>query len=235
MDIYEWDSIQRVFEELNKNCTYLILRNYEDIEEGRILVKGHDDIDLLCTDRDIKKVIEYMHAFPRFKKDNSVFYLIHLQGQNIKVDIRHTGDGYYDLKWQEAMLEKRKLHSFGFYIMDEENYYYSLAYHGLFQKRVFAEDYRERLAKMAAAMGFGASSVPSDHIDRLNTFMRKHEYNYTDPTDPTVYINFTGLPSDLVHKNYGRRLRRFFRRVVNKIIAITKTILERYQWAKNYT
>jgi hypothetical protein len=223
MAIYEWDSIQHVFEELNKNCTYLILRNYEDIEEGRIMVKGHDDIDLLCMDRDVKKVIEYMHAFPRFKKDNDVFYLIHLQGQNIKVDIRHTGDGYYDRKWQEAMLEKRKLHPLGFYIMDEENYYYSLAYHGLFQKRVFAEDYRTRLAKMAVIMGFGTSSVPDDHIDRLNAFMRKHVYNYTDPT---VYINFAGLPKDLVHKNYHWRFRRFSRQVRNKVISIIKRMLQ---------
>jgi hypothetical protein len=212
-----------LFREINAHSRYLILRNYEDIEEGRITLEGHDDIDILCDDT--KMAVQYMHAFSRLKKDNGKSYLVCFNGQNIKLDIRHVGDGYYDRKWQETMLNKRKWNPFGFYVMDEENYYYSLAYHGLFQKRVFAQDYNTRLKKMAESLGFKIS-IPSEHIEHLNEFMKIYGYRYTDPTDPTVYINFSDLPRELVHKNYLWRIRRKYVHTKIKIKSLIKSIIK---------
>ncbi|GHU02874.1 hypothetical protein FACS1894147_05800 [Spirochaetia bacterium] len=219
---YEWNSIQELFQGINEKCRYLILRNHEDIELGLLTIEGHDDIDILCGD--VKSIVECMHAFPRSKKDNGKSYAVNFNGQSIKLDMRHLGDGYYDEKWQEVMLKNRVWNSFGFYTMDQENYYYSLVYHGLLQKKVFAGDYREKLKKMAAELGIDASS-PGEHIQNLNLFMRTNGYKYTDPTDPTVYINFSGLPKDLVRKNYYWRLMRIHRNTKRRCISLIKHLI----------
>jgi hypothetical protein len=188
------------------------------------LIEGHDDIDILCDDA--VSVVEAMKAFPRNKKDNGKSYLVNLQGCNVKLDVRYVGDGYYDRRWQEVMLDKRIKHPFGFYIMDKENYYYSLVYHGLLQKRFFAEDYRIRLLKMSTDIGFVAVN-PDEHIEQLNKFMRNNGYKYIDPSDPadsTVYINFSGLPKDLIRKNYYWRLRRLYRNIKQKVIFTVKRL-----------
>jgi hypothetical protein len=216
MDTYEWDNIQNLFQEINKKCNYLILRNYEDIENGYITLEGHDDIDILCDN--VKMLVKYMHAFPWGERDNGKIYKICFCGEKIKLHIFHVGDGYYAANWQKIMLEKRVLNPFGFYIMDKENYYYALAYHGLFQKRVFMDDYRVRLKDMAHDLGLFATEA-NEHIELLNKFMRLYGYKYTYPTDPGLYINFSGLPINLIHKNYLWKIRRFFMYMKNNLIS----------------
>jgi hypothetical protein len=222
---YQWDNIQKLFQGISSHTRYLILRNYEDIEFGNLLLEGHNDVDILCDD--VKTLVESMRAFPRYKKDNGRSYFCNLQGQYVKLDIKHIGDGYYDQNWQEVMLKNRVMHHLGFYIADKENYYYSLAYHGLLQKPVLADEYRKRLIKISADIGFVAYTK-RELIERLNIFMRMHGYKYTDPTGhPTMFINFAGLPKDLIQKNYPWRIRRFFRDMKQKSKLLVKKIFLR--------
>lgn len=99
-----WNSIIEMLSSLNENCDYVVLRNYEQFEEQK-LISGHEDIDLLCNNAE--KVINILHAENKIQGDN-VHLKINICNKKIDLDLRCVGDGYYDKKWELNMLEKKK-------------------------------------------------------------------------------------------------------------------------------
>ena len=116
-----WKSASKAFAACNDHCTYLVLRNFENFYE-ELLLEGHNDIDVLCkSSKDRRKMVSVLGAVPRLSRDNGIHYRFFCQGKELDLDIRCVGDGYYDRRWQKAMLENRVYDERGFFRMDEDD------------------------------------------------------------------------------------------------------------------
>lgn len=193
-----FSDISEVFDLLNEKSEYLVLRNYENMDRTDFLMDGHDDIDILCNDR--KSVIKSLGA--RKTHINTDHYFIRVNSINVKLGIRYLNDYYYDIPWEIDMLRKRKYHSLGFYVMDDENYFYSLLYHALLQKKHLSDDYKVRLRDMAQELGI-TLICEEDYYKCLIDYLNKQGYSVTYPKDCTVPNQFSKIPKEIV-KGYWR-------------------------------
>lgn len=187
IEMKNWSNLEEAFSLLNKKCRYLVLRNFENFFDD-ILVEGHNDIDVLCGSiRDRKKMIQILQATPRIGVDNGIHYKFLYKGKEIALDIRTVGDGYYDKKWQKNMIASRIFNKKGFYTMDDENYFYSLIYHAIYQKPTLSKDYYMRLNAMKLEKK-EYSQIQFE--ESLYDFMKKKKYFYTKTYDFYVITYF---------------------------------------------
>ena len=200
-----FQSIQSFIDALNHSgVPYLVLRNYENMLSQEIYMEGHGDIDLLCADSRLlaEKVgaKTYTHKV-REVCDDGVHYYVLIEGQQVSLDLRFVGDGYYCTKWQEEMLVRRVLKN-GFYVMDEQDYLYSLIHHAVLQKRHFSDEYKQRLTGMCQTLGVEIKApTPSGFISLLEDYMKQNGYTYTYPTDTFVPLNKTYINTQLLERN----------------------------------
>lgn len=169
-----WKSLLEMFNELNYKNNYLILRNFEMYTKN-ILLEEHDDIDILCDDRE--KIIQTMGA-EKINESDDIHFLVNIAETNIRVDIRWVGDTYYDEIWERNMLNTRIMYQGSFYVMNDENYYYSILYHEIFHKRELREDYIKRLIPLARKLRI---QFDRDNLEEtLKKYMKTKEYRQTD-------------------------------------------------------
>lgn len=201
---------------LNINTTtadYLIMRNWEGFYDD-ILLEGHNDIDILCRDRDSRDIIiRLLDARPL--TSDGFHYSFLYQGRNVTLDTRILGDGYYDRHWQRDMLKNKKLHPQGFYIMDPQNYFYSLIYHAIYQKKAgLSDEYAQRLNQMSDK---DVVLTQNEFASQLNEFMRAKHYAYTQTEDQSVTLKFENTPiRKTIRYPLGIRLRHFAQHVKSK-------------------
>lgn len=194
-----WSSVPEIFTELNAaSCNYAVLRNYECMDTEVPFINGHDDIDLLCDDsRKIRKILGAKRRFV-FPTVNS--YRIPFKDYSVNVDIRFVGDGYYDENWERAMLASRALFDRCIYVLDQENYFYSLIYHAALQKNIFSTEYQTKLQSMAAKLGIPCQS--SEELTQLlEQYMAAHGYYYTVTRDPGIVLKFNGIKKSRIRSN----------------------------------
>lgn len=173
--MWKWDSLKDLFTKLTE-MDYVILRNHETLEEE---VNAGGDIDILCAEKTY--VVDQIHAYKRVLEDVVFNYFIIIGDKKIPIDIREVGDGYYDEKWEKNML-KKKVKTAKYYIMDDENYKYSLLYHALLHKFTIKEIYINRLESM-----FGIRIGNNDDtFELLGKYMREMGYSVPIPVDKGV-------------------------------------------------
>ena len=176
--MWKWNSLKDLFAKLNE-MEYVILRNYEALEAE---IDAGGDIDILCS----KKIyiVDHIHAYKRVPGDEVFNYFVIVGDKRVPIDIREVGDGYYDEKWEKAILKKR-IKTIEYYIMDEENYKYSLLYHVLLHKYRIKGAYIKRLKDM-----FGMEIGNDDGTDKLlGNYMREMGYFIPIPVDGGVEFN----------------------------------------------
>lgn len=178
-----WDSVHALLEAI-KSIEYVILRNYESVETA---VEEGEDLDILCSDSDIQKMIETAHAVPLNEKDigckDCFNYYTWVNEEKLLLDIRCIGDGYYDAAWEKNMLEKRILKG-RFYTLNQEDYAYSILYHALLQKdKNGAVKYLKEFQKL-----FGEQDEEK-LLCVLGNYMYEKGYSPSTPKDRWVYIN----------------------------------------------
>ena len=202
-----WNSLSEVFAALNGtgSVSYIVLRNHEELFENNFLA-SHADIDFLCGSSE--RFISCIDAVPRTPAPDGIHYKILVNGQDVPVDIRTIGDGYYDAAWEEDMLSSRVLFRDMCYIQSEENYFYSLMYHALIQKNSLSEEYRRKLSDMNTSAG-GLSE--RELIAMLEEFMRKHGYRYCYPDDRGVIFRTAPVSKALIRNNPRERYYRTVR------------------------
>lgn len=192
----QWNSLEELFEALNENCNYLILRNYEEMDKKIFFLEGHDDIDLLCENQ--LQIKEFLGAvrnpFRVLSKDH---FLVKVGESSVKMGLRYVGDYYYDTLWEKDMLKCKRLHKDRFFVMDSENYFYSLLYHALLQKKKLSDDYRIRLKKMAEQLGI-ILSMDDEYWTCLLAYLKKKGYFVTYPRDTVVPLNFSNVPKEML-------------------------------------
>ena len=198
-------TIADAFKTLNEHgAEYLVLRNYDNLQSPEMYMDGHGDIDMLC--RDSQEVANLLGAGidrkdkPPFRGDGTHYY-IYVDGKYVSMDLRYVGDDYYCAAWQRDMLAKRVKHEC-FYVMDDENYFFSLIYHAVLQKRSLSEEYRQRLFGMAARLGISPDTPDEKGLVRLlDDFMRRMGYVYRYSSDKLVPMRFHVVDRTLVSRN----------------------------------
>lgn len=184
------EDIQKVFESLPSDCGYLIMRNWEGFYDD-ILIEGHNDIDVLCANTKSRDMI--VAAFTA--KDiagNGFHYSFIYKGMDVTLDTRIVGDGYYDINWQKEMVANRVNNPLGFYVMTDEDYFYSLAYHAIYQKKDgLSDEYQKRLGEMKPEC---KDYQQEDFIRILHEYMLEHRYCYTHTVDDSVIRCFDRVP-----------------------------------------
>jgi hypothetical protein len=213
-----WNSLNEFFQTINTATKYLIIRNYEEYVNDKIL-PAHKDIDILCNDPKLFRFVS--KAIPRQSKDDGIHYYIMVSNRKIELDIRWIGDGYYDSKWEQVMLNNRVSFSDMFYVMDRGNYYWSLLYHALIHKKDISNDYLERLSTMAIEL-----NIRSENLDN---YMRSHGYKYTYPTYYNGVVNFNNIDKSLIDRNLIRKYKYYSFRSLQKIKLIIK---KNIKWEK---
>ena len=186
-------SIADVFALLNEHhIRYIVLRNFEELENENIFIQGHPDIDLLCEDS--AAVVRLLGVFScrkvtPGKYGDGTHYYIFVQNRYVSLDLRHLGDDYYCAAWEKNLLETRVPHQ-SFYVPEPENLFYSLIYHAVFQKKVFSDEYRQRLNVMLRTLKVPEPSRhqcgAADFVQLLEQYMTAHGYTYVYPKDSCV-------------------------------------------------
>jgi hypothetical protein len=170
---YGWKSLEHFFYFINAVEPYLILRNYNDLSKD---LEAIDDIDFLVTNRE--KFSLFSNAVKMSKGTERANYKITIDGKDIDIDLRYIGDNYFDRFWQKDCMTKRVLHSKGFYVMDNENQYFSLLYHALIHKIKIPDKYKD------------FSRLTSNELQtKLYEFMYEKEYCMVEPKDITLNFN----------------------------------------------
>lgn len=185
-------TIRQLFDHLNNNIEYLVLRNWDDLFEEKIYGDGHEDIDILC--RDLNSFIRLTDAKQVFSSRYRNNYIVHIGGLKVRFDVRFVGDGYYPQKWEDEMLKRRTTNSVGIYIPFKEDYFYSLAYHALLQKPVFSDEYLKKVVDTYSVSVHQAKDTEESEIRTLlSVFCTNNNYRVEIPSDPGVYLNTNNL------------------------------------------
>lgn len=194
--MYKWNSIFELFSYLNKkNIKYVVLRNFEELEEDDFLL-NHADIDFLCED--LKQFVEAIHADFRYSKKDIVHYTVDVSGVSVPIDIRVVGDDYYDDKWEENILKCRELYKDICYIPNCKDYFYTLCYHAVLQKNELSSEYRRKLFLLDHNTdGF----QEKDYVKMLTEFMVRNNYFFCYPIDRGVIFRKQLVASRLIKWN----------------------------------
>lgn len=179
-----YDKAEELFKKLNSsNSNYLVLRNYENLLDPKIYVGGHGDIDILCEDS--QAIVKVLNA-QLYGKDDGTHYYVLINGEKVFLDLRHIGDDYYCEKWEKNLLKNKILHQC-FYVMNQEDYFYTLIYHAILQKKKFSEEYRVRLTNMANSLGIDVGNCrEKDFLRILMKHMKDNGYVFRYSKDPMV-------------------------------------------------
>ncbi|MAX13135.1 MAG: hypothetical protein CMG11_03615 [Candidatus Marinimicrobia bacterium] len=178
-----WSNFKKFFHFLNLSSNYVLLRNYEDLEN----LPSKSDIDILTSDVDFSF---HINGSKKHRYNNRVAYEISVDEKKYDVDVRIPGDGYYDPSWCHDILKNKILYKEKFYIPDPINEFYSLLYHVLIHKNEFNNKYDNRLIQLSEKLDIKFS--PSLFEDRqkmmnlLEVFLSKRKYNITRPSDFSV-------------------------------------------------
>ena len=232
MDSY--NNISEVFELLNQaGISYLVLRNYENLLAPEMYMDGHGDVDLLCADSQI--VAKLLNAKtnredqPPFIGDGTHYY-IYVGGEYVSLDLRYIGDDYYCEQWEKDLLNRRVMHN-GFYVMSEEDYFYTLVYHAVLQKEFLSDEYLSRLLEMAAKLDVTLIEQSEYGLLRsLEAYMQKHSYRFVYPFDYLVPARFHLVKSKLIKINWNifiRHKRYWSRRKIMEILVRIKHTIQR--------
>lgn len=200
------------FSLLNKaGIEYVVLRNFENLADSKaFLLEGHPDIDILC--RDSQAIVRALDAqtphkdIPPFKGDGT-HYFIYVGEKKVSLDLRYVGDGYYCKSWEEDMLARKE--SYGdFFVMCPEDYFYSLVYHAILQKKELSQEYKVRLTEMAAKINVHVGKADSSSfLAELQRFMKEKGYQFEYAVDQTVPCRFQLVDPEMILPNRMLTLR----------------------------
>lgn len=182
-----WNSLQEIFNAFNELANYVVLRNFANIEDE--LKNLHPDIDILTDNK--RLISDIANGKPTFSDKRRVQHVVSVNGQKVFFDFRFVGDGYYDFKWQQQLLQTRKTFA-QMYVPNEENHFFSLMYHAFIHKEKVLADYVHKLIALSKTVGLEydkTSFINYGVLNDLNSFMVKNGYDYVEPRDVTVFFN----------------------------------------------
>lgn len=181
-----WKDAQEMFYVLNNCIKYAILRNYEGLPK-EIYINEHNDIDIICESKENCAYI--LNAEKVFPEEYRIHYKAKVADKYANFDLRYIGDNYYEEKLEKEILERRVYNKAGFYVLSEEDYYYTLLYHAIIHKKIFKPDYKARLISKNNSI-INKNTTIEEMIEILKKWLQKHNYLVTSPEDKSVDFNF---------------------------------------------
>ena len=177
-----WEKFSDLNNSLNKKCDWLIIRNFENLNDSFLFSEG-EDIDILCSNIDL--LVDVMKA--RKREGGRCAYTVNINNQNVPLDIRYIGDKYFDPLWARDMLNNKKLYN-GIPVLSDNDYFFSLLYHIKLQKYFVKDEYVPRLLKLAEKIDFNGLDPNFIYDDKicaeiLNNFLEEKNYTYTYTDD----------------------------------------------------
>ena len=185
--IKKWRNLKEFVEAANKNCNWLVLRNFDNLMDENFF-SVEDDIDILCENLDV-----FTKTLGLTKRSWGISsYQTIIENKIIDIDVRFLGDGYYDKLWQYKMLLNKVYTKNKIPILSEEDFYYSLLYHTKLQKSIVKKNYIKTLKEIAIRLqNIDFTDINDDPKSAtiLGDFMNLNSYSYTEPNDINVYRN----------------------------------------------
>lgn len=158
------------------DCNYLVLRGFEELMDS---INDGGDIDLLVES--IDDFVFKTNAKQMEKRNGCYNYTVNIGDNSIPIDLRGIGDGYYDTKWENDMLNNRV--RFGsIYVLSDDLYKYSIYYHCLIHKNSIPDKYKDFLVRN------GITGVRHMKCE-LDNYMIMNNYEYVKPKDMGVQFN----------------------------------------------
>lgn len=201
------NELRTLFDYLNANCKYIVLRNWDNLFEGVIYSKGHEDIDILCEC--LEQFISLTKAKRVHSERNRDNFIVTWKSTDIRFDVRWVGDGYYPKELEKIMLENRVFDQRGIFIPNPKDHYYSLAYHALIQKPKLSDEYKQRLCFLR--QGFQEASITNVETvikEDLEVYLASNRWQVDYPNDPGVFLNRRVMNQLPVKSHFIRRIRR---------------------------
>ena len=212
------NDLKTLFDELNANCRYLVLRNWEDIFSSNIYASGHADIDILCDN-----LPEFVNKTGAYRVHNNKYrdnFVVPYEDIKVRFDIRWVGDGYYPTQMEKEMLDNRVFNDVGIYIPAPAEYFYSLSYHALLQKKSLSDEYKNKLQRIYKDVyGKEIELTEETLLKFLSEFFRKKNMKIVLPNDPAVYLNTKNMVTLGYKRNWSRLIRRIFYKLRSRILA----------------
>ena len=183
-----WKNLRELFFVMNNTLDYVVLRNFEELPDQNYSDE-HFDIDFLVNDLD--QAVFISNAEKVFNQKDRVHYKIKINDEYVFVDFRYLSDNYYDKNWQSKILKNKIYSSKGFYRPNNEDYFYSILYHVLIHKKSIQVDYFDKIKNVFKKLSIFSEEKSNfdDYFLMLENFLRKNNYQYTKPKDPTVYFD----------------------------------------------
>lgn len=185
-----WTSLHHLFAHLRYTADYVVLRNFSSLPDS--LETGDRDLDILCADADDFAAVS--GTFVTVSHGAKLTGVSRVAGQEVQVDIRYVGDGYYDRLWQEEMLRTSIIRNSSVFVLTPENHFFSLLYHAKIHKRSVKDKYVPELDALAREIGIspppGASIVGDEcSVSFLAGFLYERAYDRSTPLDVWVEFN----------------------------------------------
>lgn len=135
-----WNSIDDLLYVLNSTVTYAIMRGGERLLSN-VTDSEHEDIDVLLTKRQsaIYIINGVLYCCPE-----RPHILVTIDDNEYIFDLWEYDHGVYDPCWERQMLANRVKRD-GYYVLSEQDDFYSLLYHCIVTKNNISEDYRDKL------------------------------------------------------------------------------------------
>ncbi len=210
--------LRKIFDELNKNCSYLILRNWNDVLEDKVYANTEEDIDILCESK--QSFIDLTGATSIHTNSHRDNYTVNYKGTKYRFDIRWIGDGYYPKVWEKKMIANRQLNENDVYVLSQADYCHSLTYHALLQKPSLSDEYKKIIGKLYHIIDHNNHEYDENTIQKkLKEFLDYHSYKFSIPQDPAVFINWNRINIMGIRKDNDYRLlaRRTFYKISLKL------------------
>lgn len=209
--------IRDLFNLLNKNCIYVVLRNWDDVFDESIYGTTHEDIDILCDD--LEKFIKITGAYRVHKNKYRDNFIVPCGNLSIRFDVRWLGDGYYPKEMEEAILHKRLLNESDMYTPCPEDYFFSLAYHALLQKNKLSEEYLLKLNNIYSKITNDITvHEEGAFLKMLKDYLEEHKFRVTTPSDPAVYLNWANIHKLPYNNSFYREIRRYLYRFERRLL-----------------
>lgn len=215
------NNIKDLFDFLNNNCKYVVLRNWEDIFDENIYGTGHQDIDIMCES--IDKFINLTSAIRLHNDSHRDNLCVKCGSLHVRFDVRSIGDDYYPIEWQKNILERRKQLPNGIYVMNDTDYVYTLAYHALLQKPNLSDEYRDKILNAYKKVNYSNSISEQSSLDILRILQNyciQNGYEIYTPNDPGVYINWKNMDKLNAKDTIRKKFRRLKLRITQKFNSI---------------
>ena len=216
-----WNSFNELFYILNLTSNYIVLRNFDNLEEQ--LTSKHPDVDILTENK--IQTRDILNAVPTTSKAFKVQHSVRIANKDINFDIRYVGDNYYDKYWETELLKTKIKHEKGFYIPNNINLFYSLIYHALMHKPHISEDYFNQFLDLSKRLNIDFKVCDMTDIsllEILQLYMNEHKYDIVDPNDISVFLN-ESLINKKIHIKVSKKRTDYknylkFRSTIKKIV-----------------